>query len=250
MKILILSDCHANVDALNAVWEKESDCDVILFAGDMVDFGLNPKETVHWFMERADRLFAVRGNHDEYILAHRYDPKPAGEPRDFQQLTFSQLGEEEYDFLASLPHERIFTIDDTDFYMCHTPDELSDEVAFSEEQLERLQIRTFLKERFDTMFPHGIASRKIVVYGHSHMQWAASAGERDMVLNPGSLSYRFGSLEEIRCADYTVLEGDGVFMRHVNFDTDRLYERANQFADSEAARLGRAFYRKRGDKLW
>ena len=99
MKILVLSDCHSNVDALNAVWEKESDCDIILFAGDMVDFGFYPKETVRWFMERKDKLFAVRGNHDEWILDNRGSWDVKDPPKSFQDVTFSRLGEEEYQFL-------------------------------------------------------------------------------------------------------------------------------------------------------
>ena len=40
MKVLIISDIHANMDALNAVWARESDADAILCAGDVVDWGL------------------------------------------------------------------------------------------------------------------------------------------------------------------------------------------------------------------
>ena len=71
MKLLIISDTHGNVDSLRAVWEKESDADCIIFAGDMVDFGFNPKETVDWFIDHRDILFAVLGNHDEAILKNR-----------------------------------------------------------------------------------------------------------------------------------------------------------------------------------
>ena len=247
MKLLILSDCHANLDSLNAVWSRENDCDYIIFAGDMIDFGFHPRETVHWFMERKDRLFAVRGNHDEEILAHRYDPvSHVTPPGNFQELTYQQMTEEEYDFLQALPHERCFTLGDTDFYLCHTADELTPdgEVCYAEQRLADHSARAFLLERFASKFPGACAPKKCMVYGHSHLQWAASAGPNNMILNPGSLSYHFGSFEPVRCADYIVLEDGAGFLKHMDFDTQHLYNRAGSFSDPEAARLARAFFRR------
>ena len=156
MKLLILSDCHANIDALHAVWEKEKDCDYILFLGDMVDYGFYPKETVRWFIERKEKLFAVRGNHDEWILEHKNDLHSANPTADFQALTFAALSDEEYDFLASLPHEATFTLEDMDFYMCHTPDELTNDVFYVEQQLGPCKPFRFLKndlQRNSPMLP-------------------------------------------------------------------------------------------------
>ncbi len=244
MKWLVLSDCHANVDALRAVWQRESDCDRVLFAGDMVDFGFDPRATVEWFMALGDKLIAVRGNHDEAILTHRNDPPFPGTPRNFQEMTYAQLAPAHYAFLAALPHETTFTLGDTDFYMCHTTDELSDDDMYLERQLPAMQTRALFNERFAAKFPTARAPKRVIVYGHSHLQWAASAGPGQMMLNPGSLSYRFGSFEPVRCADYMVLENGAVSLRHVDFATDHLYARAADFADPEAARLARAFYRR------
>ena len=46
MKLLILSDLHANLPALEAVWAREKDCDAVLCAGDLVDWGFFPREVV------------------------------------------------------------------------------------------------------------------------------------------------------------------------------------------------------------
>lgn len=246
MKILILSDCHANIDALQAVWEKEGDCDAILFAGDMIDFGFFPKETIRWFSQRKDKLFAVLGNHDEAILKNRYAPVDRNrKAQSFTELNYQEMGDEEYDFLASLPHECTFTLGDTDFYMCHTTDEISDEVTYVETKLHNFEMYNFFRERFTAKFPHASAPKKCIVYGHSHSQWAASAGPDCLILNPGSLSYRFGSFEPVRCSDYIVLENGGVFLRHVNFDTTHLEERSTLYDfDEQNRHLTHAFYRK------
>ncbi|MBR4868952.1 MAG: metallophosphoesterase family protein, partial [Clostridia bacterium] len=246
---LILSDCHANIDALHAVWEKEKDCDYILFLGDMVDFGFYPKETVRWFIERKEKLFAVRGNHDEWILEHKNDLHSANPTADFQALTFAALSDEEYDFLASLPHEATFTLEDMDFYMCHTPDELTNDVFYVEQQLGNVQTVSFFEERFATKFPDASSPKRMILYGHSHLQWVMSAGENRWMANPGSLSYRFFSYEPIRCADYIVWQDGDFGLRHVNFNTTHLYEQAQRFENHEATRLAKAFYRKKGESV-
>ena len=46
MKALILSDVHSNVIALEAIWAREGDADAIYCAGDLVDYGVYPRETL------------------------------------------------------------------------------------------------------------------------------------------------------------------------------------------------------------
>ena len=66
MKILFISDIHANYPALEAVWKKESDSDMILCAGDLVDWGFYPREVLDWC--RTNRVIAVAGNHDHDMI--------------------------------------------------------------------------------------------------------------------------------------------------------------------------------------
>ncbi|MCK5391927.1 MAG: metallophosphoesterase [Deltaproteobacteria bacterium] len=47
MKILILSDIHANWYALEAILDKESN-DALIFLGDVVDFGPNPRNALNF----------------------------------------------------------------------------------------------------------------------------------------------------------------------------------------------------------
>ena len=46
MKILALSDIHSNIYALDAIWDKEKDADLIVAAGDLVDYGPFPKKDI------------------------------------------------------------------------------------------------------------------------------------------------------------------------------------------------------------
>src|SRR6266480_5387503 len=59
MRILIVSDIHANWPALAAVRES---CDVCLFLGDLVDYGTDPVPCIDWVRRNAHH--SIRGNHD------------------------------------------------------------------------------------------------------------------------------------------------------------------------------------------
>ena len=62
MRILLVSDLHANRAALDAVREPH---DLCLCLGDLVDYGLEPSPCIQWVRERAH--YTVRGNHDHGV---------------------------------------------------------------------------------------------------------------------------------------------------------------------------------------
>jgi predicted phosphodiesterase len=68
MRVAILSDIHANVQALNAVLEhmESRRVDAVWFLGDAVGYGGAPEEVLEW-MSNAGLPAAVRGNHDKVI---------------------------------------------------------------------------------------------------------------------------------------------------------------------------------------
>ena len=43
MKVLVVSDVHANIAALNTILEKEADYDILCCAGDYTDYGIRRK---------------------------------------------------------------------------------------------------------------------------------------------------------------------------------------------------------------
>ena len=62
MRALVLSDIHANLEALDAVIAASPAHDVVWNLGDIVGYGANPNEVI----DRARALGSVfvRGNHD------------------------------------------------------------------------------------------------------------------------------------------------------------------------------------------
>lgn len=64
MRYLILSDIHANWEALDAVLDRAgSRYDKIVCCGDLVGYGADPDAVVRWVRENVDGV--VRGNHDK-----------------------------------------------------------------------------------------------------------------------------------------------------------------------------------------
>ena len=63
MKYLILTDIHANIDALQAI---EESFDRLLVLGDIVNYGAAAEEAIQWLLDRD--ATAISGNHD-YAMA-------------------------------------------------------------------------------------------------------------------------------------------------------------------------------------
>ena len=64
MRFLILSDIHANWEALEAVLRDAArQYEAVLCLGDIVGYGPNPNEVTAWVRENADVV--IRGNHDK-----------------------------------------------------------------------------------------------------------------------------------------------------------------------------------------
>jgi len=63
MRFLLISDIHANIEALNAAMSAAPSCDRILNLGDVVGYNASPNEVT----DAARNLGAmtIRGNHDK-----------------------------------------------------------------------------------------------------------------------------------------------------------------------------------------
>lgn len=105
MKIALLTDLHANREALEAVLQHAAIAGVERFAvlGDLVGYGADPA----WVVDETRRLAAagaivVQGNHDEAVVR---GPRPTmrAEARDAVAWTRARLGTEQLEFLAALP---------------------------------------------------------------------------------------------------------------------------------------------------
>ncbi|MBN9121849.1 MAG: metallophosphoesterase [Planctomycetes bacterium] len=103
MKMLVLSDIHANWPALDAVSRAEGSWDELTFCGDAVDYGPHPVECVRWL--QANARHAIRGNHDN-ALATSQDCHCMGPYRPYSLATRAWhrtlLGADDVEYLRHL----------------------------------------------------------------------------------------------------------------------------------------------------
>jgi diadenosine tetraphosphatase ApaH/serine/threonine PP2A family protein phosphatase len=102
MRALILSDIHANLDALEAVLAAAPPHDTVWNLGDSVGYGANPNEVID--RVRALGVVFVRGNHDRACcgLLSLEDFNPIASRA--AQWTQSNLTEEHTEWLRALAH--------------------------------------------------------------------------------------------------------------------------------------------------
>ena len=122
-KIAIFSDIHGNLQALKSIIEDidKSTFDEVIFLGDVVGIGPNPKECLDILMD--SNIKVVKGNHEVY----QTNEEVAGSllqdnEKEHRNWIHSKLGAEELEYLHDLPMEieeliegRLFTF--THFFL-------------------------------------------------------------------------------------------------------------------------------------
>ena len=172
MKVLVVSDIHANHEALLRVPDS---VDRVLCLGDLVDYGPDPEPCIEWVRKRAEVI--VRGNHDEAVAWRTScgcSPsfRPLSEAT--RELMWRKLGRADVDFLRTLPLEADVALGGVRFHLVHaTPSDplhtylRPDEIARWEAEVERIEA-------------------DVVLVGHTHLPMVLRFGKK-VVVNPGSV---------------------------------------------------------------
>jgi predicted phosphodiesterase len=105
MLLAIISDIHANVDALRAVLAdiRQRGAERVLCLGDLVGYNSFPRETLALLQEH--EVHSVHGNHDLMALARLPDDGCGWLGRKAIQWTRRVLTEDDWWYLAGLPAE-------------------------------------------------------------------------------------------------------------------------------------------------
>jgi len=106
MTILIISDIHANLTALEAVLRDAGEADAVWCLGDLVGYGPDPNECINR-VRRLPNLVCMRGNHDAAALGQIDIEAFNSEARLSIQWLLSTLSEESLDFLGGLPEKKV-----------------------------------------------------------------------------------------------------------------------------------------------
>ena len=215
MRILLVSDVHANICAMRAI-ERTERWDEVWCCGDLVDFGPFPVEVIHWMREHNARC--VLGNHDAHVLAiRREDCQRAYDVKQWQwtHQNLEQLAEQELNYLHELPRTLCLEADGICYQMQHQFDDGYGTV----ESLN--QFRAFWKGGED----HPI---KRLLFGHTHRRGMHMLDENSHWLNPGSASYRRPDDPDKR-AHYMMLEDGKVRFGAINYDRSLLLAKTAEY---------------------
>lgn len=172
VKIVIVSDIHANLAALKAL--PEQDFDQLWCIGDLVDYGPRPHEVIAWVRRKA--AITVRGNHD-HAAGFSTDPQCSPPYKRLAAETLRYTREvctrEDLGFLRGLPVYHAAIIGSTRFYLVHAvpTDPLYGYCPEGSDQWESEAKRT---------------SADVLVVGHTHTPFIRTVG-KTVVVNPGSL---------------------------------------------------------------
>jgi predicted phosphodiesterase len=203
MRVLVLSDIHGNLAALEVVAAEPHDAVVCL--GDIVGYGPEPGACVRWIKGQAQLV--VQGNHDRALG----DGSPPGCRAEFQWLADAlaplgqtQLSPEERAYLAGLPRSVVQVYDGCRYLFVHaTPSDPLYRYLGPDEKAWESEVRSL-----------GVDA---VVVGHTHLQFRlAVAGKR--VVNPGSVGQPKDG--DPRAA-YAALENGTVRLARAAYDVER-----------------------------
>lgn len=104
MKLALLSDIHANLQAMQACLQhaKQHGASQYALLGDLVGYGGDPVSVMDCVMQLAqDGALVIQGNHDEMTLNPPTQKNHLGEAT--ADWTHAQLSNEHRQFLATLP---------------------------------------------------------------------------------------------------------------------------------------------------
>ena len=172
VKIAVLSDVHANLQALQAVIAdaEKRNVEVFLNAGDSIGFGANPNEVVRLLSEK--NVLSIVGNYDLEVLEGRSDAK--GEKKLTYKFTRKELIKPSLGYLKALTQQLRLETADKKILIAHGSPESIEEHILQDTPDSRLE---FLGNK---------ANANLVIVGHSHKQLQRKVSNAVFV-NPGSV---------------------------------------------------------------
>ena len=172
VKIAVLSDIHANLQALERVIQdaEERGADIFLNAGDSIGFGPYPNEVVELLSEK--NVLSVLGNYDLEVIDGKTTVK--GEKKFALKFARKELAKSCKLYLYSLPLEFNLEVGGKKLFVTHGSPESIEEHIYPNVAVERLKTLAT------------VAKADVIIVGHSHEQFWKQTNATSFV-NPGSV---------------------------------------------------------------
>jgi putative phosphoesterase len=234
MKIVVITDAHANLAALEAALTaiQAEGYDLLVHTGDAIAIGPYPAECLDLLLHTPNARFLM-GNHERYAVEGLPTPRPAwmsdGEVQ-HQHWTHARLDAPMRTALAAWPLVLTYEFEGVRIALMHYALDPSG-------QDFQPVVQNAAVSDLDTLFvPYDAA---IIFYGHDHS--ASDIQGRARYINPGSLGCYSQAV-----ARYCVVEFHSgeyhIEQRGVPYDDDALYRTFEQRHVPERAFIYRAFF--------
>jgi putative phosphoesterase len=172
MRICIISDLHANLEALSAL---PSGYDELWVLDNLVNYGPDPAAVIDFVRSHASLV--IRGNHDHSVgfgADCRCSPRFGAMAEATRDYTTSVLSAADKQYLRGLPSCACRQVNGDVFFLCHaTPSDL-----LYEYRPPGSPLRAHTEEVS--------SGANLVLVGHTHLQFSR-AGAEETIVNPGSL---------------------------------------------------------------
>lgn len=194
MKILLISDIHANYPALEAIARrvKAETFDMIINGGDSTVYATFPNETLDWL--RSHRAISILGNTDIKVIK-LLDGKTFKKPRNAEKRvmytwTAEHLTPENRKYLAGIKDRIKLDLEGFRIGLFHGSPANDNEYLFSDTPATHFQKLT------------GKTDCSIIITGHSHSPYHKKINNVHFI-NPGSVGRMFDKNPD---ASYAILE--------------------------------------------
>jgi putative phosphoesterase len=221
MRVAVLSDIHANIQALEAVLR---DCetqlvDMFWLLGDYVDYGAAAQPVVK-MLEALNTQYVISGNHDACLYLP--DVRPSATPHGKQSFLYTKQRVESnpdaFLWLENIADTPMMMIPDTGIMLVHgtVNDPYWGKFTCDDDEQAESIFKDMEKQDVDLLF-----------LGHSHVSFKLTKANR-VIINPGSVGQPRNGISD---AQYAIFEDGDIEFRCVPYDIEAAA------ADIRAARL-------------
>jgi diadenosine tetraphosphatase ApaH/serine/threonine PP2A family protein phosphatase len=203
MKYAILSDVHANLEALTSVIEDARARGVkrFLCLGDVVGYNANPCECIEIINSLGCPV--IMGNHDAYAVAAEIPPEVNGRARESMVWTRDKLSKEHHDWLAALPMLRRVG----PFELVHSS--MNDPEAWN-----------YVTDAFEAILHFNMQETNLCFYGHTHRPMYFTTKERKTFKDFERIELEEGFKYYVNVGSVGQPRGDDKRAQYVIYDTE------------------------------
>lgn len=203
MKYAILSDIHANLEALNSVMEHARARGVKRFIclGDIVGYNANPSECTDIIRDLGCPV--VMGNHDSYTIEDEIPSNVNGRARESLEWTRAQIRSDQHRWLSALPMLRKVG----PFEIVHAS--MHDPEAWN-----------YVKDAFEAQLHFRFQKTPLCFYGHTHRPMYFTTKERKTFKDFDRLVLEEGHKYYVNVGSVGQPRGDDKRAQYAIYDTD------------------------------